>query len=191
MKYHKLPVVINAWPVRTIMEWKMAMAEERAIKFSKHDIPALNAIHENVFTVQRSVTHPLAIETLEGTMNAPADAMVIMGVKGEFYFCDKEVFEETYKEGEPQKLKCSYADEYKGLLPPTCGCSYCEAVRKGVMMERSRNEKAVDLIKNNPPAGCVGKDFDFGSLPCSCTNKNCARMGECLHRLHQIEEDLV
>lgn len=184
MKYHKLPVVIQAWPVSEVMAKIHAIEQAHAIRISKEDMPLLEAITNEVIEITDPTgRYPISIETMEGELRAPRDAMVIMGVKGEFYFCDKEIFEETYKEGEPQRVKCSYADQYKGLLPPKCDCLYCEAVRKGVMMERSRNKGAVDLIKNSPPAGCVGKDFDFGSLPCSCTNKNCARIGECLHRL--------
>jgi len=42
----------------------------------------------------------LEIETLEGTMRAPIGSYIIKGVKGEFYPCDKEIFEETYEEVE-------------------------------------------------------------------------------------------
>lgn len=38
------------------------------------------------------------IETLEGTMRAEAGDWIIRGVKGEFYPCKPDVFEQTYEE---------------------------------------------------------------------------------------------
>lgn len=38
----------------------------------------------------------LSIETLEGTMHATAGDWIIKGVKGEFYPCKPDIFEDTY-----------------------------------------------------------------------------------------------
>lgn len=37
------------------------------------------------------------------------------------------------------KVKCSYADKYRGTRKPTCGCAYCEGLYAGVMIEQDRN----------------------------------------------------
>ena len=42
----------------------------------------------------------LLIETLEGTMTAIAGDWIIKGVKGEFYPCKPDIFEETYEGAE-------------------------------------------------------------------------------------------
>lgn len=39
---------------------------------------------------------PFHIHTLEGTMELRPGAWVIKGVRGEFYPCDPEIFQETY-----------------------------------------------------------------------------------------------
>lgn len=39
----------------------------------------------------------LLIPTLEGIMNCKPGDFVIRGVRGEFYSCDKYIFEETYE----------------------------------------------------------------------------------------------
>lgn len=41
--------------------------------------------------------HTIAIETLEGTMNAVADDWIIRGVAGEHYPCKPAIFESTYE----------------------------------------------------------------------------------------------
>ena len=38
------------------------------------------------------------VETLEGTMKGKAGDWLIIGVKGEMYPCDDEIFKETYEE---------------------------------------------------------------------------------------------
>ena len=43
----------------------------------------------------------LNIPTLEGTMSAEPNDWIIKGVKGEFYPCKPDIFEETYEKVEP------------------------------------------------------------------------------------------
>ena len=40
----------------------------------------------------------LTIHTLEGDMRARKDDYIIKGVRGEFYPCERTIFEETYEE---------------------------------------------------------------------------------------------
>jgi len=44
--------------------------------------------------------YTLVIHTLEGNMTANAGDFIIKGVKGEFYPCKPDVFEQTYEEVE-------------------------------------------------------------------------------------------
>ena len=39
----------------------------------------------------------LMVYTLEGTMTSRMGDYLIQGVRGEFYFCEKSIFEETYE----------------------------------------------------------------------------------------------
>ena len=55
------------------------------------------------------------IPTLEGTMKANKDDMIIQGVNGEFYPCKQDIFEKTYelfKQEEQQKK----TDDFKSRL---------------------------------------------------------------------------
>ena len=79
MKFRKKPVVIEA------VQWKGDNAEE-ILKFT-------NANEE------KSMAFPsyIMIRTLEGDMNANKGDWIIKGVKGEFYQCKPDIFEETYE----------------------------------------------------------------------------------------------
>lgn len=48
--------------------------------------------------LSRSTFPCLAITTLEGTMLANIDDWIIRGVKGEFYPCKPDIFDQTYEE---------------------------------------------------------------------------------------------
>lgn len=68
-------------------------------------IEAVQFTGENYKEVEGFVGQPLyisygmvAIPTLEGIMRCKPGNYVIKGVKGEFYPCDKEIFEQTYEE---------------------------------------------------------------------------------------------
>lgn len=43
------------------------------------------------------ITRPMTIETLEGTMRGEPGDWLIIGVKGEQYFCKDDVFRKTYE----------------------------------------------------------------------------------------------
>ena len=68
-------------------------------------IEAVQFTGENYKEVEEFVGQPLyisygvvTIPTLEGIMRCKPGNYVIKGVKGEFYPCDKEIFEGTYEE---------------------------------------------------------------------------------------------
>lgn len=68
-------------------------------------IEAVQFTGENYKEVGEFVGQPLyisygmvAIPTLEGIMRCKPGNYIIKGVKGEFYPCDKEIFEQTYEE---------------------------------------------------------------------------------------------
>ena len=78
MKYRKKPVVIEA------VQWLGDNVTEIAA-FTKSAKFAQDAVY---------------IETLEGTMQANVGDYIIKGVKGEFYPCKPDIFEQTYEVAE-------------------------------------------------------------------------------------------
>lgn len=41
---------------------------------------------------------PFKVDTMEGILEGKAGDYLIQGIRGEFYPCDKEIFEESYKD---------------------------------------------------------------------------------------------
>lgn len=86
MKFRKKPVVIEA------IQWDGTNKRLDDIRrFMKPNYPA-----------RGTETHPdsLMIHTLEGDHRADKGAWIIKGVKGEFYPCKPDIFEQTYEEVE-------------------------------------------------------------------------------------------
>ena len=105
-QYRKKQVVINAWPAKEISffavnDWSKMPKE-------------INDVYEKGgwgFLTNGEINIP----TLEGTMKANKDDMIIQGVNGEFYPCKQDIFEKTYelfKQEEQQKK----TDDFKSRL---------------------------------------------------------------------------
>ena len=75
-----------------------------AIKFDgKNGLEILDWIFQSdsakrIGLEQLSKNETLTIETLEGNMTASKGDYIIKGVKGEFYPCKPDIFEQTYEE---------------------------------------------------------------------------------------------
>lgn len=82
-QYRKKPVVIEA------IQFNGKNAEEIE-QWSNNNVKAGPVLEDTL-----SKAH-LEIETLEGTMTAQVNDYVIKGVKGEFYPCKPDIFEQTY-----------------------------------------------------------------------------------------------
>ena len=78
MKYRKKPVVIEA------------------VKWLGDNVTEIAAFTKSAKFAQDTVY----IETLEGTMQANVGDYIIKGVKGEFYPCKPDIFEQTYEVAE-------------------------------------------------------------------------------------------
>ena len=77
-QYVKKPVVIEA--VQIIQE---------NLEVLQHFLGMFGEVLEDLTVV---------IHTLEGSMTAHAGDYIIKGIKGEFYPCRKDIFEESYEE---------------------------------------------------------------------------------------------
>jgi hypothetical protein len=88
--YRKKPVEVEAWDVG----WLLRLADH-----SPHFIPqpVMAAYTADPPTVTFHRTH-LLVETLEGTMRAEPDDMLIQGIAGELYPCKPDIFAATYEE---------------------------------------------------------------------------------------------
>lgn len=86
MKYRKKPVIVDAWPIRDIIE---------GILFKKTEMdPAIR----QAYVQGRLYVFPnrIRIMTLEGSMEADINDFLIKGVKGELYSCKPDIFHMTY-----------------------------------------------------------------------------------------------
>jgi hypothetical protein len=90
MKFRKKPVVIEAmqWngsaeSIRQICQWANARFE---------DEPNVDYVSCHDGTVSDVLVH-----TLEGEMQVSPGDWIIKGVKGEFYPCKPDIFEQTYE----------------------------------------------------------------------------------------------
>lgn len=84
MKYKKKPVVIEAIQFKddpdTLIEIQEFMGgDDLRISYANPDNPVIK------------------IETLEGVMEASVGDYIIRGVKGEYYPCKPDIFEQTYE----------------------------------------------------------------------------------------------
>lgn len=91
MKYRKKPIVIEA------IQWNGNNLEE-VMEFigSKFTYEEKTSYITNEFTYHCN-TNYLAINTLEGRMKVSKGDYIIKGVKGEFYPCKPDIFEQTYE----------------------------------------------------------------------------------------------
>lgn len=78
-KYQKKPVVIEA------------------VQWDGTDQSLGEIVHWIGHEVQNLEDNKLGIETLEGLMEASVGDFIIKGVKGEFYPCKPDIFEQTYE----------------------------------------------------------------------------------------------
>lgn len=84
--FRKKPVVIEA------IQWTGANQLE-ITKWSNGHVQPHIPIEDN----KPIRTHYLSINTLEGTMLADPGDWIIRGIKGEFYPCKPDIFEQTYE----------------------------------------------------------------------------------------------
>jgi hypothetical protein len=88
MKYRKKPVVIEA------LQWTGENVNEVLEFVNRADIRITNHMRDGEM---KSEIH---IHTLEGPMHASQGDWIIKGVRGEFYPCKPDIFEETYEPAE-------------------------------------------------------------------------------------------
>lgn len=89
MRYVKKPVEIEALQIfGNITEIKEFIGNNGEVYID--DVPYQCGVHHSTVTV-------VIIHTLEGDMRAIDGDYIIKGVKGEFYPCRKDIFEETYE----------------------------------------------------------------------------------------------
>lgn len=69
------------------------------LTFKENSIPDLaykKAIKKPIPIKCIRIDEPFVVETLEGTMKGKKGDWLMVGVSGEMYPCDREIFEKTY-----------------------------------------------------------------------------------------------
>lgn len=92
MKYRKKPVVIEAikWDGLNLQEVKDFVGDS-----------LIYDIYDTAWKVgEAAPIVNMKIKTLEGNMQVSIDDYIIKGVKGEFYPCKPDIFEQTYEKVE-------------------------------------------------------------------------------------------
>jgi len=92
-KYRKRPVIVEA------IQWdgkEETYFEIQELLASVADCVRPITIH--MFCSPAISDNYLYIDTLEGTMKANIGDYIIRGIKGEFYPCKPDIFEQTYEE---------------------------------------------------------------------------------------------
>jgi hypothetical protein len=68
--------------------------------FKKGEIPAYEfqlAIKKPIPVKCIEISEPFKVETMEGVLDAKAGDYLMIGIAGEMYPCDREIFHETYE----------------------------------------------------------------------------------------------
>lgn len=89
MKFRKKPVVVDAWLVEDLLELYSILGE----------LPKeiLDGISKDELYFGKDF---IKVLTLEGSIFATIDDVLIMGIQGEFYPCKKDIFSKTYEKVE-------------------------------------------------------------------------------------------
>ena len=69
------------------------------LKFKPDSLPRLNfrtAVKKPIPIKCIQIDEPFEVETMEGTLSGKAGDWLMVGVDGEIYPCDQEIFEKTY-----------------------------------------------------------------------------------------------
>lgn len=102
--YKKKPVVIEA------VRWTGDNFDELEKFAGKFVSKGSNLVSDN---------NTLFVHTLEGTMRAKSGDYIIMGIQGEFYPCDAEIFKKTYEVFEAPTVEDSFlSDDYNLYTRP-------------------------------------------------------------------------
>ena len=78
-----------------IKQYKKKPIIVSAVKWDGGNLQEINTFTDNKAMVKNNV---LIIPTLEGAMAAEVGSYIIKGVKGEYYPCRGDIFEDTYEE---------------------------------------------------------------------------------------------
>jgi hypothetical protein len=82
------------------------------LTFKSGEVPQLEfkyAVKKPIPVRCIQLNEPFKVETMEGIHEGKAGDFLMIGIKGEMYPCDKEIFEETYEFVDPpaEKLQSS------------------------------------------------------------------------------------
>jgi hypothetical protein len=170
MKYKKKPVVIDA------VQWTGENHREMFNFFTKNafDKESMKVSQEHFYIDDNKVEGGLVIKTLEGEHLASIGDFIIRGVKGEYYPCKPDVFEQTYEKVEDTHIWTS-SEWWKGngtitvpnddLVPyhTICGCQVCACTMANQMVKKGgrtiTSTSTANIGSDNPPKVEIKKGF--------------------------------
>lgn len=132
-KYRKKPIVVEAFHLVDLSYYTV----KEALKFMGQPVNAYRGIGiEQPFDKYMQIVwknNGLTIQALEGDHLAKAGDYIIKGVKGEFYPCKPDIFEQTYEEviDDNKEQKETYLSKYLREN----NCSYEEFVKDQEMYD--------------------------------------------------------
>lgn len=88
MKVRKKPVVVDAFPVRELIE----AARDRWDLLP----PSVKDAYEHGYVL--FMNSSVSVKTLEGTVTAQINDYLMKGTAGEWYPCRREIFEQVYEQ---------------------------------------------------------------------------------------------
>jgi hypothetical protein len=119
MRYKKKPVEIEAvqWTGQNHREMYDFLTE------NLFDKEYMTVSGENFYIDHSKVEGGLIIKTLEGEHIATIGDYIIRGVKGEYYPCKEDIFNQTYEKVEDESFTIRHTDWWKGNGTITIPCS--------------------------------------------------------------------
>lgn len=79
-------------------KYRKKPVEIEAVRWTGSNISEVKRFMNNAVMVFNEQNLKISIKTLEGVITASPYDYIIKGVKGEFYPCKPDIFEETYEE---------------------------------------------------------------------------------------------
>lgn len=141
MKYRKKPVVIDA------IQWTGLNPDEIKEFVGKNcNIEYYDAAYE---AGVMGIIATLTIHTLEGDMRADKGDYIIKGVKGEFYPCKPDVFEQTYEKAESVAVAFGESLTDRGMTTEELTEAFKYIVMKCDMIINNEKYKADDWTQAN------------------------------------------
>lgn len=137
-------------------KYKTKPVIKEALQYTGENMDALRAFVPEEFRDNR-IHQPLGIKTLEGIMEITEGDWIIKGVKGEFYPCKPDVFEESYELADSTPAPSEVGDEEAANkywrehrdFHDSDGVDVCQVFKDGAAHARRAQAAEIEELKND------------------------------------------